>query len=252
MTGEGENMAGELAQAQSNIVDSFDEEDEVQAEGQEPVETDAEEGASREDDTPDADEAEKEVEAHGPEWAKKRVGVVTAKRREAEKQRDEAKAELEALKAELAAAKKRSNSRSVFDDEDEDEPDDEKSQLQKRLDAIEKKEQERELNRIVSETKAKYPNLPDVVMYAALAQGVDIDDAATNFDAIVESIVSERLAAAKKKDTPAKPPVTVAGRTSAGSGKVQSTKPEVPKLKGAAFTRAIQAKLRDFITNDDD
>ena len=198
--------------------------------------------ASREDESEGED-------GKGPDWYHKRLSVVTAKRREAEQERDAQKQRIAELEAALAAKQK---SKSVFDDEDDEPEQPPKDKLQARLEAIEKKEAEREFNRFVSEAKAKYPDLPDTVLFSAMANGVDIDDAATAFQTQFEAAIASRLAKQTQAGSTAKkPPVSVGGKASGGAG-------EHPKPKTSDGRRVIPnvrevaRKMMDELMGDDD
>lgn len=242
------NAAAQAAISEWIETDDDDETQEQQAEQteQEQEQESESDDASREEEGQDKDGKE------GPDWYHKRLSVVTAKRREAESAREAAEKRVADLEAKLAA---KSKSESLFDDDDDDKPEDnsEAAKLRARLEAIEKKEAEREFDRTVSAAKAKYPELPDVVLFSAMANGVDIDDAATAFQAQLEAIVEARIA--KKPgaagSTPKKPPVSVGGKASGGAGsetqpKASDGKRRVPNV------RDIARKLMDDIMGEDD
>lgn len=240
-----------------SVMDLIDE-DIDDAEPEEQVETDepekaAEEGASREDDTPDDAKAEKELAEQGPEWAKKRLSVVTAKRREAEEQKSKLEAELAAARKELAAVKKAASKASIFDDDEpEDEPT-EADELRKRLAAMEAKEKERELDRVVSQAKKAHPDVPEFVVLAAIANNFDVDDAATTFEAMLEERVATRLAEAKKgaDSKPAAKPLNVAGKSSGGAGAAKP-KPKPERSRKPVNMRDLMRSITDSIMDEDD
>lgn len=243
------------AAAQAAIAEWVEDDNEVMApeEGeQEQAAEQAHEQKSKADDASREEEGQDEDTKEGPDWYHKRLSVVTAKRREAESAKEAAEKRVAELEAQL---KSKGKSESLFDDDDDDEPEDsgEAAKLKARLEAIEKKEAEREFDRTVSAAKARYPDLPDVVLFSALANGVDIDDAATAFQTQLEAIVEARIA--KKSgtagSTPKKPPVSVGGKASGGAGTEKQPKAGDGKRR-IPNVRDIARKLVDDIMGEDD
>lgn len=239
------------AAAQAAISEWVDDDSDESGEPQEAEQQQAPQTENSEsDDASREEEGQGAEEKEGPDWYHKRLSVVTAKRREAESAREAAEKRVADLEAKLAA---KSEPESLFDDEDESEDSSEAKKLRARLEAIEKKEAEREFDRTISAARAKYPELPDVVLFSAMANGVDIDDAATAFQTQLEAIVEARIAKKAKAagSTPAKPPVSVGGKASGGAGSESKPKAGDGK-KRAVDVRSIARKLMDDIMGEDD
>jgi hypothetical protein len=213
-------------------IDDDDDQDAEQApdEGQE-----AEEGAAREaesDPEPeDADKAAEDLEKSGPEWARKRLSVIAKKRREAEERAEKAERDAEALAQQLRAAQRLSKGgnakaeRNPYDDDgDDDDMGDQKSSSEARLELLEQREAKRQYDAIVSETRAKYPSLPEWVIAGAIARGRDVDDVGTQWEADLAAAAGKTGAPTGDPAKPARKPITVAGKAAVGRAEPEKKK----------------------------
>jgi hypothetical protein len=221
------HMSAATNQTFNDAIAEWADDEEEGEEGSESVEEVEVESASREDegDEPDdADKAAKEIETSGPEWAQKRLGVVAKQRRAAEEKADKLQKENEALVQRLTAAERLGRSSSRDPDpfaEDDNEPATVTSES--RLELLERREAQRELDAMVASTKSKYPTLPDWVINGAIARGADIDEVGTRW----EADLAVAAGTSKVKSVPKKP-ITVTGKSSAGRG-------EPPEKKKSAW-----------------